>query len=437
MSTPATDPQTVLRAADRQGRRCPSLRGRRPVARGCLRRACRRARCRGEDAGRPGGHGHERMSQHPGRGEAGVRGPSADAELPLRHAAAPGRRLAIAFAARSSSSRIDQSDATEQVTVHIGATGLASDPSATLTTLLNARPRPIRARRRPMPSPTSLSLPSPISPPLDRQWAPATYAAVLEIGRSSEATSTSPSTRNDNATGGRPARPGGHDRHRDRDRLARLGVAPADQAGCSPRPSSASPGPTRLGPSRPQARPTCGPGHARVRDDDPDLHDDRALRQLGRDERGRGEVVAGDGGHPQRRDAVPAARPARCSASGRWPSRSTSRPVAGRLSRSSLQGRSAPLVLGEGRGVALPEGLTIRAPAALRRVWRVGFLLYSVLYAAAGSLVSRQEDVNSGDADDPHRDPATSSGSTRARACSTSGPAGSPSCPRSRSSARS
>jgi len=59
-----------------------------------------------------------------------------------------------------------------------------------------------------------------------------------------------------------------------------------------------------------------------------------------------------------------------------------------------LQDRVAVLVLGEGAGVSLPEGLTVSLLVLFCIYGVLGFLLYAVLYAAAGSLVSRQEDVN-------------------------------------------
>jgi ABC-2 type transport system permease protein len=60
-----------------------------------------------------------------------------------------------------------------------------------------------------------------------------------------------------------------------------------------------------------------------------------------------------------------------------------------------LQGRVAAAVLGADGGVTLPEGLTIPLLVLFCIYGVLGFLLYAVLYAAAGSLVSRQEDVNS------------------------------------------
>jgi ABC-2 type transport system permease protein len=54
----------------------------------------------------------------------------------------------------------------------------------------------------------------------------------------------------------------------------------------------------------------------------------------------------------------------------------------------------ATVVLGDGAdGVTLPAGLTIGMLLLLGVFGVLGFLLYGVLYAAAGSLVSRQEDV--------------------------------------------
>jgi ABC-2 type transport system permease protein len=59
-----------------------------------------------------------------------------------------------------------------------------------------------------------------------------------------------------------------------------------------------------------------------------------------------------------------------------------------------VQDRVATLVLGNGAGVGLPEGLTVGLLLLFCVYGVLGFLLYAVLYAAAGSLVSRQEDVN-------------------------------------------
>jgi ABC-2 type transport system permease protein len=59
-----------------------------------------------------------------------------------------------------------------------------------------------------------------------------------------------------------------------------------------------------------------------------------------------------------------------------------------------LQAPVASAVLGEaGTQVALPEGLTVGMLLLLGVFGVLGFLLYGVLYAAAGSLVSRQEVV--------------------------------------------
>jgi ABC-2 type transport system permease protein len=58
------------------------------------------------------------------------------------------------------------------------------------------------------------------------------------------------------------------------------------------------------------------------------------------------------------------------------------------------QGPIAQLVLGaEASSVPLPAGLTVGMLLLLGVFGVLGFLLYGVLYAAAGSLVSRQEDV--------------------------------------------
>jgi ABC-2 type transport system permease protein len=59
------------------------------------------------------------------------------------------------------------------------------------------------------------------------------------------------------------------------------------------------------------------------------------------------------------------------------------------------QAAVATLVLGETGGAAVfPEGLTVPLLLLFGLYGILGFLVYSVLYAAAGSLVSRQEDVS-------------------------------------------
>jgi ABC-2 type transport system permease protein len=60
----------------------------------------------------------------------------------------------------------------------------------------------------------------------------------------------------------------------------------------------------------------------------------------------------------------------------------------------AFQGAIAASVLGDRGAVSLPGGVTPGLLAAFAAFFVLGFLLYAVLYAAAGSLVSRQEDVN-------------------------------------------
>lgn len=60
-----------------------------------------------------------------------------------------------------------------------------------------------------------------------------------------------------------------------------------------------------------------------------------------------------------------------------------------------LQGPVASIVLGpEGSASALPEGLTLGLLILFGVYGVLGFVMYATLYAAAGALVSRQEDVN-------------------------------------------
>ncbi len=58
------------------------------------------------------------------------------------------------------------------------------------------------------------------------------------------------------------------------------------------------------------------------------------------------------------------------------------------------EGQVASIVLGESGGLSLPSGLTPSLLVAFSVFFVLGFLLYAVLFAAAGSLVSRQEDVD-------------------------------------------
>ena len=59
-----------------------------------------------------------------------------------------------------------------------------------------------------------------------------------------------------------------------------------------------------------------------------------------------------------------------------------------------LEDRVASTVLGSTAGLTLPAGLTPTLLVAFVVFFVLGFLLYSVLFAAAASLVSRQEDVS-------------------------------------------
>jgi ABC-2 type transport system permease protein len=59
-----------------------------------------------------------------------------------------------------------------------------------------------------------------------------------------------------------------------------------------------------------------------------------------------------------------------------------------------VQGEVARAVLGQSGGLSLPPGLTPAILVVFSIYFVLGFLLYAVLFAAAGSLVSRQEDVS-------------------------------------------
>ncbi len=59
-----------------------------------------------------------------------------------------------------------------------------------------------------------------------------------------------------------------------------------------------------------------------------------------------------------------------------------------------VEGQVGSIVLGESSGLSLPTGLTPELLVAFSVFFVLGFVLYAVLFAAAGSLVSRQEDVS-------------------------------------------
>lgn len=68
--------------------------------------------------------------------------------------------------------------------------------------------------------------------------------------------------------------------------------------------------------------------------------------------------------------------------------------LAAALVATLLQGQVAALVLGDAGGISLPTGLTPGILLVFSVYFVLGFMLYAVLFAAAGSLVSRQEDVS-------------------------------------------
>jgi ABC-2 type transport system permease protein len=59
-----------------------------------------------------------------------------------------------------------------------------------------------------------------------------------------------------------------------------------------------------------------------------------------------------------------------------------------------VEGQVASIVLGNSTLVSLPSGLTPSLIVVFSVFFVLGFLLYAVLFAAAGSLISRQEDVD-------------------------------------------
>jgi ABC-2 type transport system permease protein len=299
--------------------------------------------------------------------------------------------LAIAFAPIIVKA-IDQSS-DQTIAVHVAATDLKSDPVATLSVLVNASTETGAAKADTRPEFAVVAVPD-----LDaaRQAVTAgSYTAVLEIDRPSGGDLAFTLYTNENATG----RTAGLIRQASTsiavgDRLGRLGVEPADQASLFM--------PATFG--------LAWPDPART---DP-IHG--ATDMLGRDMLAFGMTVLIF---------------MMIILYGTWIAMSVVEEKSSRVMEVILnaatpfqlltgkvlgvgavaltqyiallvtgvlavlgQDTVARIVLGTTDGSAIPEGLTIELLLLFGVYGVLGFLLYATLYAAAGSLVSRQEDVN-------------------------------------------
>jgi ABC-2 type transport system permease protein len=288
---------------------------------------------------------------------------------------------------------IDRND-TVKAAVHVSATDLATDPAATLSSLLNARPDDTSAVSRP----PDVVVTSVADLAAARQAVvDGTYSGVLEIARGADGDLVFTLYTNGNAN----SREGAIVRQAATsiavaDRLARAGVAPAEQATVFIPPAfkMAWPDPSRTDPT---------PGTTAL---------------IGQNMLGFGMTilifmmiilygqwiamsVVEEKSSRVMEVVLNAATPLQLLA-GKVLGVGA---VAGTQYLALLlagggavlaQGAIAQFVLGaDGASNTLPEGLTIPLLLLFGIYGVLGFLLFAVLYAAAASLVSRQEDVNS------------------------------------------
>ena len=289
---------------------------------------------------------------------------------------------------------MDQGDA-QRIAVHVGASGLGGDPVASLNLQLNAATDTGETTAPKAPDYAVSSVPDLGTA---RQAVGAgDYAAVLDIGRSASGDLVFVLYTNDNAAG----RTAALIRQASTaiavsDRLSRVGVAPSEQATlfAPTQFGVAWPDPTRTGPTR------------------------GSSEMIGQDMLGFGmtilifmmiilygtwiaQSVVDEKSSRVMEVILNAATPfqlltGKVLGVGAVAGTQYVALVLTGAVALLVQGQVATVVLGEsGAAVGLPQGLTIGILLMLGLYGTLGFLLFAVLYAAAGSLVSRQEDVNS------------------------------------------
>jgi len=299
--------------------------------------------------------------------------------------------IAIAFAPMIVKA-LDQSSQ-QRIAVHVGAAGLTSDPVTTLSVLVNAATRSDTTATESRPEFLVGAVPDLAA--ARRAVVAGEYAAVLEIDRASSKELAFTLYTNDNSTG----RTAALIRQASTsiavgDRLSRLGIAPTDQASL------------------------FGPASFAVAWPDPARTD---AVQAGTDTAGRSLLAFG----------MTVLIFMMIILYGTWIAMSVVEEKSSRVMEVILnaatpfhlltgkvlgvgavalsqyvallatgtvallaQDTVAGVVLGTNNATALPEGLTIQLLLVFGLYGILGFLVYASLYAAAGSLVSRQEDVN-------------------------------------------
>jgi ABC-2 type transport system permease protein len=282
---------------------------------------------------------------------------------------------------------------TQTIAVHIAATDLKSDPIATLSVLVNASTETGAAKAE---TPPEFAVVAVSDLDAARQAVVAgTYSAVLEIDRPSGGDLAFTLYSNDNATG----RTAGLIRQASTsiavgDRLGRLGVEPADQAGLF-LPATfgvAWPDPARTDPTHGTTdvlgRDMLAFGMTVLIFMMIILYGTWIAMSVVEEKSSRVMEVILNAATPFQLltgkvlgvGAVALTQYVALLATG----------VVAVLGQETV----ARIVLGTPDGSALPEGLTITLLLLFGVYGVLGFLVYASLYAAAGSLVSRQEDVN-------------------------------------------
>jgi ABC-2 type transport system permease protein len=288
---------------------------------------------------------------------------------------------------------VDQA-AQEKVALHVGATDLSSDPTPILSALLNATTE--TGESQPDEADDFIITTVPDLEAARRGVGTGEYAAVLDIDRSPAGELEFTLFTDDNATG----RTAGMIRQASTaiaigDRLARLGVAPADQATLfTPTEFAVAwPDPTRTDAARGTTdmigRDLLSFGMTILIFMMIILYGNWIAMSVVEEKSSRVMEVILNAATPFQLlagkvlgvGAVALTQYAAILVTG--------------LIAVLAQGFVASVVLGDtGASAGLPAGLTLPLLLLFGVYGTLGFLMYAVLYAAAGSLVSRQEDVN-------------------------------------------
>jgi len=283
---------------------------------------------------------------------------------------------------------------TQRIAVNVTATDLQGDPVATLGTLLNAKTATGAATDQ---TPEFVVVSDPDLATARRAAVAGTYAAVLAIDRAPEGQLAFTLYTNDNATG----RTAGTIRQASTaiavaDRLGRLGVTAADQAGLfTPTQFSVEwPDPARTGPTRGTTelvgQDMLGFGMTILIFMMVILYGQWIAMSVVEEKSSRVMEVILNAATPFQLltgKVLGVGAVALTQYLGLL--------LVGGIALLSEEAVASAVLGDSGGSVGLPQGLTFELLLLFGVYGILGFLLFAVLYAAAASLVSRQEDVNS------------------------------------------